>query len=104
MPLSDRAWLTPGHLSQIAETFIWQVNPDDEKKCKLLAGLVKTGISAAFAGIAVIPVVGPATTAAAKAGQKFFEISAGVSASATSFVGFLYINANIEDGADRDLR
>ena len=117
--LAHRLWLTLGCLNQIAKTFIWQPNPADAKKCKILAGLAKVGIAVAFAAIGAIPGLGPAAEGAAVAGgtaaaagaaaktastAKMVSVSADQANTATLFVSFLYIIASIEDDVDRDPR
>lgn len=95
-----------GCLNQIAKTFIWHPNPQDEKKCKILAGLAKAAISAAFTAIGAIPGIGPETQGGIKAAKsaKVASLAGDQATSVTNYVSFLYIIASIEDGVDRDPR
>ena len=93
-------------LNQIAKTFIWHPNPQDEKKCKILAGLAKAAIAAAFTAVGAIPGVGPQTQGGVKAAKaaKVASLSGDQASSVTNFVSFVYIIASTEDGVDRDPR
>ena len=102
-------------MNQIEETFIWQTNPADAKKCKILAGLAKAGIAVAFLAIGASGVLGRggargagagagAGTAGATTAASLVKIGADQAGSITNFVSFLYIIASIEDDVDRDPR